>query len=96
MTVLACPFTDSVTGDTVVMYGTGMRDLFTVCFYSLVCIVVHAVIQEYLLDVSHIINHSNPITVCVCVCAASWKFLPGLIVWHDWLRMSIKGVAGFV
>ncbi|KAK3749082.1 hypothetical protein RRG08_034056 [Elysia crispata] len=41
---------DSVTGDTVVVYGTGVRDLFTVCFYSLVCIVVHAVIQEYLLD----------------------------------------------
>ncbi|RUS80543.1 hypothetical protein EGW08_011683 [Elysia chlorotica] len=41
---------DSITGDTSMVYGTGVRDLFTVCFYSLVCIVVHAVIQEYLLD----------------------------------------------
>lgn len=41
---------DSVTGDTLVVYGTGVRDLFTVCFYALVCVVVHAVIQEYLLD----------------------------------------------
>ncbi|GFO03988.1 translocating chain-associated membrane protein 1-like [Plakobranchus ocellatus] len=41
---------DSVTGDSTIVYGTGSRDLFTVCFYCLVCIVVHAVIQEYLLD----------------------------------------------
>lgn len=30
----------------------GMKDLFCVFFYLLICIVVHAVIQEYILDVS--------------------------------------------
>lgn len=36
-----------------VVYTYGLKDLFTVFFYLLVCIVTHAVIQEYILDVSH-------------------------------------------
>jgi len=38
-----------------VTYMPGRRDMFTVFFYTLICIVVHAVIQEYILDVSDII-----------------------------------------
>ena len=34
------------------LYTNGMKDLFTVFFYLLICIVIHAVIQEYILDVS--------------------------------------------
>ncbi|BFZ11222.1 hypothetical protein BsWGS_14260 [Bradybaena similaris] len=33
-----------------IVYSTGSRDLFTVFFYFLICIVIHAVIQEYGLD----------------------------------------------
>ncbi|CAG5127943.1 unnamed protein product [Candidula unifasciata] len=33
-----------------IVYSTGSRDLFTVFFYFLICIVIHAVIQEYVLD----------------------------------------------
>ncbi|KAI0216988.1 Translocating chain-associated membrane protein 1 [Lamellibrachia satsuma] len=33
-----------------ITYMPGRRDLFTVFFYVLICIVVHAVIQEYILD----------------------------------------------
>ncbi|XP_059165866.1 translocating chain-associated membrane protein 1-like 1 isoform X2 [Physella acuta] len=32
------------------VYTTGSRDLFTVFFYFLICVVVHAVLQEYVLD----------------------------------------------
>ena len=39
------------TGDGSVTYGHGRRDLATIFFYSICAIVVHAVIQEYLLDV---------------------------------------------
>lgn len=33
-------------------YTYGLKDLFTVVFYVLICVVIHAVIQEYILDVS--------------------------------------------
>ena len=39
-----------------VNYMPGRRDMFTIFFYSLICIVVHAVIQEYILDVSDYIS----------------------------------------
>lgn len=32
------------------LYSHGIKDLFTIFFYLLICIVVHAVIQEYILD----------------------------------------------
>ena len=35
-------------------YVTGLKDLCAVFFYTLIGIVVHAVIQEYILDVSFI------------------------------------------
>ncbi|XP_022173779.1 translocating chain-associated membrane protein 1 [Myzus persicae] len=31
-------------------YGTGLKDLFAVFFYFLICIIFHAIIQEYVLD----------------------------------------------
>lgn len=34
------------------LYSPGVRDWAAVFFYSLICIVVHAIIQEYVLDVS--------------------------------------------
>jgi len=36
--------------DTIVNYTTGAKDAFTIFFYSLCWIVVHAIIQEYILD----------------------------------------------
>ena len=33
-------------------YTTGLKDLCAVFFYTLIGVVVHAVIQEYILDVS--------------------------------------------
>lgn len=33
-------------------YGTGPKDLFAIFFYFLICIIFHAIIQEYVLDVS--------------------------------------------
>ena len=35
------------------LYTYGSKDVFSVFFYFLICVVVHAVIQEYGLDVSH-------------------------------------------
>lgn len=34
-------------------YGTGIKDLYAVFFYFLICIIFHAIIQEYILDVSY-------------------------------------------
>lgn len=36
----------------IVMYTYGVKDLALLFFYFLICIVMHAVIQEYFLDVS--------------------------------------------
>ncbi|XP_062606657.1 translocating chain-associated membrane protein 1-like [Saccostrea cucullata] len=42
--------TNNDTGEEVTSYMVGLKDLFCVFFYLLICIVVHAVIQEYILD----------------------------------------------
>ncbi|XP_050424372.1 translocating chain-associated membrane protein 1 [Adelges cooleyi] len=34
----------------ILTYGTGIKDLFAVFFYFLICIIFHAIIQEYVLD----------------------------------------------
>jgi translocating chain-associated membrane protein 1 len=34
------------------LYSPGIKDWAAVFFYSLICIVIHAIIQEYALDVS--------------------------------------------
>lgn len=34
------------------LYSPGVKDWAAVFFYSLICIVIHAIIQEYALDVS--------------------------------------------
>ena len=39
-------------GEEVTLYTWGKRDVFSVFFYFLICVVIHAVIQEYILDVS--------------------------------------------
>lgn len=39
------------TTDGIVMYTYGMKDLALTFFYFLICIVMHAVVQEYFLDV---------------------------------------------
>lgn len=38
--------------ETVTLYHYGIKDLATVFFYMLVAIIIHAIIQEYVLDVS--------------------------------------------
>ncbi|XP_076437685.1 translocating chain-associated membrane protein 1-like 1 [Babylonia areolata] len=37
-------------GEEITMYTCGRKDVFSVFFYFLICIVIHAVIQEYILD----------------------------------------------
>lgn len=44
--------TDST--ETMSMFTCGMKDIFTTFFYLLICIIAHAVVQEYILDVSNI------------------------------------------
>lgn len=34
------------------LYSPGVKDWACVFFYSLICIIIHAIIQEYVLDVS--------------------------------------------
>jgi len=34
------------------LYNYGVKDLFAIFFYGLICIVFHAVFQEYIFDVS--------------------------------------------
>lgn len=33
-------------------YGTGPQDLCAIVFYFLICIIFHAIVQEYVIDVS--------------------------------------------
>ena len=44
-----------------IMYTHGAKDISCVVFYTLICIVIHAVIQEYVLDVSifHVMFNAN-------------------------------------
>lgn len=35
-------------------FTSGWKDICTVFFYFLICIVVHALVQEYILDVSNV------------------------------------------
>ena len=49
--VLCVCVSDSA-GEEVTLYTWGKRDVFSVFFYFLICVVIHAVIQEYILDVS--------------------------------------------
>lgn len=45
--------------ETVTLYHYGIKDLATVFFYMLVAIIIHAIIQEYVLDVSIWRDYSN-------------------------------------
>lgn len=45
-------YNETVAVGTPTTYGYGVRDTATVAFYTVVAIVVHAIIQEYVLDVS--------------------------------------------
>lgn len=44
-------YNGSFLGEVKVNYSNGLRDLCTIFFYSMCWIVIHAVIQEYILDV---------------------------------------------
>lgn len=49
------------------LYESGWKDACSVFFYSLVCIVMHAIVQEYLLDVSSLtILQLNNYEIDVC------------------------------
>lgn len=55
-------FTETeVQEDQMIMYTHGAKDISCVFFYTLICIVIHAVIQEYVLDVSifHVMFNTN-------------------------------------
>jgi translocating chain-associated membrane protein 1 len=49
--MVCCLCADSA-GEEITMYTWGKRDVFSAFFYFLIWIVIHAVIQEYILDVS--------------------------------------------
>ena len=36
-----------------VLYTYGLKDTFLVFFYTIVAVIFHAIVQEYILDVSH-------------------------------------------
>lgn len=42
----------SLAGDTLNYFTNGWKDICTILFYFLICIVIHAIILEYVLDVS--------------------------------------------
>lgn len=45
---------DSASTDSITRYTYGWKDFCAVFFYFLICIVMHAIIQEYILDVSNL------------------------------------------
>lgn len=49
-----CPFwpSEEQATESASLYYYGIKDLATVFFYMLVAIIIHAIIQEYVLDVS--------------------------------------------
>uniref|UniRef100_A0A8C5WQ74 Translocating chain-associated membrane protein n=1 Tax=Laticauda laticaudata TaxID=8630 RepID=A0A8C5WQ74_LATLA len=47
---ITIPVTENQPTETVTLYNYGIKDLATVFFYTLVAIIIHAVIQEYVLD----------------------------------------------
>jgi translocating chain-associated membrane protein 1 len=52
--VYVCPFwpSEEQATESASLYYYGIKDLATVFFYMLVAIIIHAIIQEYVLDVS--------------------------------------------
>ena len=51
------------------LYRAGPKDLLAVFFYTLIMILSHAVIQEFILDVGDM-NNSAVISSCMIVCTA--------------------------
>lgn len=45
--------TENIGPDVPFRYTYGLKDICVVFFYFLICIVMHAIIQEYILDVSN-------------------------------------------
>ena len=70
---LIVPFTDP---GRVIEYSYGMKDACAVFFYAMICIIVHQIIQEYVIDVGvlvfvGLIVHPLPWN------AAIWCCIPG-------------------
>ncbi|OXB68740.1 hypothetical protein ASZ78_012939 [Callipepla squamata] len=53
------PATEEQSAETISLYHYGIKDLATIFFYMLVAIIIHAIIQEYVLDVQERINNSE-------------------------------------
>ena len=53
------------------LYTVGRKDVFSMFFYLLICIVIHAVVQEYVLDVSICFTAWQGMVLCVCVCVCA-------------------------
>ncbi|CAI6377388.1 unnamed protein product [Macrosiphum euphorbiae] len=47
---VALQYVQAPRANTFQTYGTGLKDLFAIFFYFLICIMFHAIIQEYVLD----------------------------------------------
>jgi len=52
LTVNSVCVLEEQSAETISLYHYGIKDLATIFFYMLVAIIIHAIIQEYVLDVS--------------------------------------------
>ena len=52
-------------GDPAIFYRSGPKDLLAVFFYTLIMILSHAVIQEFILDASSISSRFLPQTITI-------------------------------
>ena len=67
---------DSSETEEVTLYTYGVKDIFATFFYLLICVVIHAVIQEYILDVSAALFWYN----CIC---ETLKLKSTLSLWEN-------------
>jgi len=63
-------------------YITGLKDICAVFFYTLIAVVVHAVIQEYLLDVSWPFFFSTHLLAHVFIHSICCKILTEYYFYH--------------
>lgn len=61
------------------LYEAGWKDACAVFFYSLVCIVMHGILQEYVLDVST--NHHYNCCIHSSHCTCDCDFCPYSYIW---------------
>lgn len=72
LNILFSSFTDE-RNDSINYYAYGFKDLATIFFYMLIAIILHAVIQEYILDVSE--NLSCIFFLALCIFDSSFELI---------------------